>query len=103
MQTNILDVLTENVQPSATEYSFVIDKDQANNVIGHAKETLEDNGFMVKYVSITAMTAQVIIVRESFEDFFYGWRNYDSALMISAIKKIYRNNELVFDSTSKDV
>ena len=47
MQTNILDVLTENVQPSVTEYSFVIDKDQANNVIGHAKETLEDNGFII--------------------------------------------------------
>ena len=40
MQTNILDVLTENVQPSVTEYSFVIDKDQANNVIGHATVTL---------------------------------------------------------------
>lgn len=99
MQTNILYILTENVQPSTTEYSFVIDKDQANNIIGHAKETLEDNGFMVKHVSITTMTAQIIIVRKSFEDSFYGWRSYDSAIMISAIKKIYRNNELIFDCT----
>lgn len=99
MQTNILDVLTENVQLATTEYSFVIDKDQANNIIGHAKETLEDNGFIVKHVSITTMTAQIIIVRESYEDLFYGWRSYDSAILISAIKKVYRNNELVFDCT----
>ena len=99
MQTNILDVLTENVQPSTTEYSFVIDKDQANNIIGHVKETLEDNKFIIKRVKIIIMTAQIIIVRESSEDLFYGWRSYDSAIMISAIKKIYRNNELVFDCT----
>ena len=99
MQTNILDVLTENVQPSVTEYSFVIDKDQANNIIGHIKETLEDNKFIIKRVRIIIMTAQIIIVRESSEDLFYGWRSYDSAIMISAIKKIYRNNELVFDCT----
>ena len=98
MQTNILDVLTENVQPS-TEYSFVIDKDQANNIIGHVKETLEDNNFIIKRVRIIIMTAQIIIVRESSEDLFYGWRSYDSAIMISAIKKVYRNNELVFDCT----
>ena len=101
MQTNILDVLTENVQPSTTEYSFVIDKDQINNIIGHAKETLEDNGFMIKHVKIIIMTAQIIIVRKSFEDLFYGWRSYDSAIMISAIKKVYKNNELVFDCTKK--
>ena len=99
MQTNILDVLTENVQPSTTEYSFVIDKDQANNIIGHVKETLEDNKFIIKRVKIIIMTAQIIIVRESSEDLFYGWRSYDSAIMISAIKKVYRNNELVFDCT----
>ena len=99
MQTNILDVLTENVQPSTTEYSFVIDKDQANNIIGHVKETLEDNEFIIKRVKIIIMTAQIIIVRESSEDLFYGWRSYDSAIMISAIKKVYRNNELVFDCT----
>lgn len=99
MQTNILDVLTENVKPSIKDYSFVIDKDQANNIIGRAKETLEDNEFIVKHVSIIIMTAQIIIVRESFEDPFYGWRSYDSAIMISAIKKIYRNNKLVFDCT----
>ena len=99
MQTNILDVLTENVQPSTTEYSFVINKDQANNIIGHVKETLEDNKFIIKRVRIIIMTAQIIIVRESSEDLFYGWRSYDSAIMISAIKKIYRNNELVFDCT----
>ena len=99
MQTNILDVLTENVQPSVTEYSFVIDKDQANNIIGNAKETLEDNKFIIKRVKIIIMTAQIIIVRESYEDLFYGWRSYDSAIMISAIKKVYRNNELVFDCT----
>ena len=99
MQTNILDVLTENVQPSKTEYSFVIDKDQANNIIGHVKETLEDNNFIIKRVRIIIMTAQIIIVRESSEDLFYGWRSYDSAIMISAIKKVYRNNELVFDCT----
>ena len=99
MQTNILDVLTENVQPSTTEYSFVIDKDQANNIIGHVKETLEDNNFIIKRVRIIIMTAQIIIVRESSEDLFYGWRSYDSAIMISAIKKVYRNNELVFDCT----
>ena len=99
MQTNILDVLTENVQPSTTEYSFVIDKDQANNIIGHAKETLEDNKFIIKRVKIIIMTAQIIIVRESSEDLFYGCRSYDSAIMISAIKKVYRNNKLVFDCT----
>ena len=95
----ILEALRANTEEECPKYSFVIDKDQANNVIGHAKETLEDNGFIVKHVSITTMTAQIIIVRESYEDLFYGWRSYDSAIMISAIKKIYRNNELVFDCT----
>lgn len=75
MQTNILDVLTENVQPSTIEYSFIIDKGQANNIIGHAKETLEDNRFMIKHVKITIMTAQIVLIRESFED-------------LSAIKKV---------------
>ena len=101
MQTNILDVLTEHVQPTK-KYSFVIDKDQANNIIGHAKNTLEDNGFIIKHVNIIAMTAQIIIVRKSFEDFFYGWRSYDSALMISAIKKVYRDDKLIFDCTTKE-
>lgn len=100
MQTNILDVLIENVQPS-TKYSFVIDKEQANNVIGHAKEVLEDNNYMVKHVTIVTFTTQIVIVRYSYESPLYGWRNYDSAIMLSAIKRVYRGNEPVFDRTSQ--
>lgn len=100
MQTNVLDVLTENVQPS-TKYSFVIDKEQTENVIGHAKNTLEVNNFMIKHVTLVTTTAQVAIVRYSYEDYIQGWCSYDSALMLSAIKKVYREEELVFDSTSK--
>ena len=65
MQTNILDVLTENVQPSTTEYSFVIDKDQANNIIGNAKETLEDNKFIIKRVKI------IIMNKKDFYTFYF--------------------------------
>lgn len=104
MQTSILNVLCENKESKeSSEFSFVIDKNQANNVIGNAGVTLEANGFMVKHVTIIAFTAQVVIVRHSYEEPIYGWCNFDSAIMLSAIKRAYKGDKLVFDGTLQPV
>ena len=96
----ILEALTKAIAENGySKYSFVIDNNQINKVIGGAKDTLEVNNYIIKNVEIVFNTAQVVVVRSNTYTSIYGWKSSDSALMFSCIKKIYRNNELVFDCT----
>ena len=96
----ILEALTKAVvEYGNSKYSFVIDNNQIDKVIGDAKDTLEVNNYMIKNVEIGFYTAQVIVVRSNTYSPIYGWESKDYALLLSCIKKIYRNNELIFDCT----
>ena len=81
------------------KYSFVIDNNQIDKVIGDAKDTLKVNNYIIKNVDIIFNTAQVVVIRSNTYTSIYGWESSDSALMFSCIKKIYRDNELIFDCT----
>ena len=78
-----------------SKYSFVIDNNQINKVIGGAKDTLEVNNYIIKNVEIIFNTAQVVVVRSNTYTSIYGWESSDSALMFSCIKKIYRGEKLI--------
>ena len=80
-------------------YSFVIDNNQIDKVIGDAKNNLEVNNYIIKNVDIIFNTAQVVVIRSNTYTSIYGWESTDSALMFSCIKKIYRGNKLIFDCT----
>lgn len=96
----ILEALTKAVaEYGYPKYSFVIDNNQSGKVIGDAKDTLEINNYIIKNVEIVFNTAQVIVVRSNIYNHIYGWESSDSALMFSCIKKIYRDNKLIFDCT----
>ena len=96
----ILEALTKAVaEYGYSKYSFVIDNNQINKVIGGAKDTLEVNNYIIKNVEIIFNTAQVVVVRSNTYTSIYGWESSDSALMFSCIKKIYRGNKLIFDCT----
>ena len=96
----ILEALTKAVaEYGYSKYSFVIDNKQSDKVIGDAKDTLELNNQIIKYVEIVFYTAQVIVVRNNTYNHIYGWESSDSALMFSCIKKIYRDNKIIFDCT----
>ena len=96
----ILEALTKAVaEYGYSKYSFVIDNNQINKVIGGAKDTLEVNNYIIKNVEIIFNTAQVVVVRSNTYTSIYGWESSDSALMFSCIKKIYRENKLIFDCT----
>ena len=96
----ILEALTKAVaEYGYSKYSFVIDNNQINNVIGGAKDTLEVNNYIIKNVEIVFNTAQVVVVRSNTYTSIYGWESSDSALMFSCIKKIYRGEKLIFDCT----
>ena len=82
-----------------SKYSFVIDNNQINKVIGGAKDTLEVNNYIIKNVEIVFNTAQVVVVRSNTYTSIYGWESSDSALMFSCIKKIYKEDKLIFDCT----
>ena len=81
------------------KYSFVIDNNQIDKVIGGAKNNLEVNNYIIKNVEIVFNTAQVVVIRSNTYTSIYGWESSDSALMFSCIKKIYRDNEVIFDCT----
>lgn len=99
----ILEALTKAVSESRySKYSFVIDNNQIDKVIGGAKDTLEVNNYLIKNVEIVFNTAQVVVVRSNTYTPTYGWESSDSALMLSCIKRIYRGEELVFDCTTKE-
>ena len=94
----ILEALTKAVaEYGYSKYSFVIDNNQINKVIGDAKDTLEVNNYIIKNVEIVFNTAQVVVVRSNTYTSIYGWESSDSALMFSCIKKIYRGEKLIFD------
>lgn len=99
----ILEALTKAVSESRySKYSFVIDNNQIDKVIGGAKDTLEVNNYLIKNVEIVFNTAQVVVVRSNTYIPAYGWDSSDSALMLSCIKRVYRGEELVFDCTTKE-
>ena len=96
----ILEALTKAVEEYGySKYSFVIDNNQINKVIGGAKDTLEVNNYIIKNVEIVFNTAQVVVVRSNTYNTIYGWESSDSALMFSCIKKIYKEDKLIFDCT----
>ena len=96
----ILEALTKAVaEYGYSKYSFVIDNNQINKVIGGAKDTLEVNNYIIKNVEIVFNTAQVVVVRSNTYTSIYGWESSDSALMFSCIKKIYKEDKLIFDYT----
>ena len=96
----ILEALTKAIAENGySKYSFGIDNNQINKVIGGAKDTLEVNNYIIKNVEIIFNTAQVVVVRSNTYTSIYGWESSDSALMFSCIKKIYKGNKLIFDCT----
>ena len=96
----IIEALTKAVaEYGYSKYSFVIDNNQINKVIGGAKDTLEVNNYIIKNVEIVFNTAQLVVIRSNTYTSIYGWESSDSALMFSCIKKIYKDNKLVFDCT----
>ena len=96
----ILEALTKAIaEYGYSKYSFVIDNNQINKVIGGAKDTLEVNNYIIKNVEIVFNTARVVVVRSNTYTSIYGWESSDSALMLSCIKKIYKENKLIFDCT----
>lgn len=97
----ILEVLLVSVEEENPKYSFVIDNNQIDKVIGDAKNNLEINNYIIKNVTVIFNTAQVAIIRSNTYNPTYGWESKDSALMFSCIKKIYKGDKLVFDCTKK--
>ena len=98
----ILKALTKAIaEYGYSKYSFVIDNNQINKVIGSAKDTLEVNNYIIKNVEIVFNTAQVVVVRSNTYTSIYGWESSDSALMFSCIKKIYKGDKLIFSCTEE--
>lgn len=97
----ILEILSENAQEEA-KYSFVINSNQADKIIGNAKDILEVNNYIIKDVKIIFYTAQVIVVRSNRSSLICGWESNDSALMLSCIKRIYKERELIFDCITEE-
>ena len=98
----ILEALTKAlVEYGNSKYSFVINDNQINEIIGDAKDTLEVNNYIIKNVEIVFNTAQVVVVRNNTYNPIYGWESSDSALMFSCIKKIYKGDKLIFSYTEE--
>ena len=98
----ILEALIKAVtEYGYSKYSFVIDNNQINKVIGGAKDTLEVNNYIIKNVEIVFNTAQIVVVRSNTYTSIYGWESSDSALMFSCIKKIYKGDKLIFSYTEE--
>ena len=96
----ILEALTKAViEYGNSKYSFIINDNQINEIIGNAKNILEANNYIIKNVEIVFNTAQVVVIRSNTYNHIYGWESSDSALMFSCIKKIYRGEKLIFDCT----
>lgn len=99
----ILEALAKGIaEYGYSKYSFVIDNNQVDKVIGGAKDTLEVNNYIIKNVEVIFNTAQVIVVRSNTYTSTYGWETSDNALMLSCIKKVYKGKELIFDCTTKE-
>lgn len=99
----ILEALEDaKAESQYSKYSFVIDNNQADKVIGDASATLEVNNYIIKNVEIVFNTVQIIVVRSNVYTSTYGWESYDSALMLSCIKRVYKGEELIFNSTTEE-
>lgn len=99
----ILEALTKaKAESKYSKYSFVVNNNQADKVIDDAKDTLEANNYIIKNVEIVFNTAQIVVVRSNVYTSTYGWESYDSALMLSCIKKVYKGEELIFDCTTEE-
>lgn len=96
-----LEALLVNAKAEHPKYSFVIDNNQIDKVIGDAKDTLEVNNYIIKNVKIVFNTTQIVIVR-SYTYTTHGWERNDSALMLSCIKKVYKGEKLIFDCTTEE-
>lgn len=97
----ILKALLINTKVERPKYSFVIDNNQIDKVIGNAKNTLEVNNYIIKNVEIVFNTSQILIVR-SYTYVTHGWESNDYALMLSCIKKVYKGEKLIFDCTTEE-
>ena len=97
----ILEALRANTEEEYPKYSFVIDNNQIDKVIGDAKNNLEINNYIIKNVNVIFNTAQVVIIRSNTYNPTYGWESNDSALMFSCIKKIYKGDKLIFSYTEE--
>lgn len=97
----IFEALLVNAKTEHPKYSFVIDNNQIDKVIGDVKDTLEVNNYIIKNVKIVFNTAQIVIVR-SYTYTTHGWESNDSALMLSCIKKVYKGEKLIFDCTTEE-
>ena len=97
----ILEALRVNAEEETPKYSFVIDNNQTDKVIGNAKNNLEINNYIIKNVNVIFNTAQVVIIRNNTYNPICGWESSDSALMFSCIKKIYKGNKLIFSYTEE--
>ena len=95
----ILEALRANTEEECPKYSFVINNNQIDKVIGNTKNNLEINNYIIKNVNIIFYTAQVVSIRSNTYNPIYGWESSDSALIFSCIKKIYRGEKLIFDCT----
>lgn len=99
----ILEALEDaKAESQYSKYSFVIGNNQDSKVIGDAKDALEVNNYIIKNVEIVFNTAQIVVVRSNVYTSTYGWESYDSALMLSCIKKVYKGEDLIFDCTTKE-
>ena len=97
----ILEALSIIDEEEYPKYSFVIDNNQIDKVIGDAKKYLEINNYIIKNVNIIFNTAQIVIIRSNTYNPICGQESSDSALMFSCIKKIYKGEKLIFDCTKK--
>lgn len=97
----ILEALRVNSEVENPKYSFIIDNNQIDKVIGNAKNNLEINNYIIKNVNVVFNTAQVVIIRSNTYNTICGWESNDSALMFSCIKKIYKGNKLIFSCTEE--
>ena len=98
----ILEALTKAVaEYGYSKYSFVINDNQINEIIGNAKNILEANNYIIKNVDIVFNTAQIVIIRSNTYNPICGWESSDSALMFSCIKKIYKGDKLIFSCTEE--
>ena len=98
----ILEALTKaKAESQYSKYSFVVDNNQVDKVIGDASTTLAINSYIIKNVEIVFNTTQIVVVRSNVYTSTYGWESCDSALMLSCIKRVYRGEELIFSSTEE--
>lgn len=84
-----------------SKYSFVVNNNQIDKVIGDEKDNLEINNYIIKNVEVLFYTMQVIVVRSNTYTPIYGWESKDYALMLSCIERVYKGEELIFDCTKK--